>query len=345
MELIVAGTFPLRCDAALWCWHAQALLRSIPQKWLQAYPFVLAGRYRALCTIQGKRRYECMSRAAACHIWIAGKNICHNLEGVASLDERDADLGNESPTPFLPEDAIPGAAHMPVARLAPRRTGLRLFLMALGVATLVAALVSGSVVTARSMEPIVPFAPASTVTPYQDAWQIQSDIASSVNHAAKAPCDCSSKHRSYTPAPYQPMGAGQVVVVSLSKQQLWAFQDGQLVMTALVTTGRPELPTPAGTYHIMQKETNVWFYSPWPYGSPYYYSPEFIPYAMLFRAGGYYIHAAPWRETFGPGTNVPHTEPDGTWATGSHGCVNMATNTAAQLYSWIQIGATVVIQY
>jgi lipoprotein-anchoring transpeptidase ErfK/SrfK len=133
--------------------------------------------------------------------------------------------------------------------------------------------------------------------------------------------------------------------VSLSKQQLWAFQNGKLVMTSLVTTGMPQLPTPTGTFHIMMKETNIWFYSPWPYGSPYYYSPEHIDYAMLFRSGGFYLHNAPWRETFGPGTNVPHTEPDGKSATGSHGCVNMPTNTAAQLYNWIGIGATVVIQY
>jgi lipoprotein-anchoring transpeptidase ErfK/SrfK len=134
------------------------------------------------------------------------------------------------------------------------------------------------------------------------------------------------------------------VVVSIAKQQLWAYQDGKLVMTSLVTTGMPQLPTPRGTFHIFLKETNVMFYSPWPPGSPYYYTPEHINYAMEFLGGGFYIHDAPWRHEFGPGTNVPHTDPDGTHETGSHGCVNMPTSTAAQLYHWIMLGATVVIQ-
>lgn len=136
---------------------------------------------------------------------------------------------------------------------------------------------------------------------------------------------------------------GQYVLVSIAKQWLWAFNNGQLYMQSPVTTGMPQLPTWRGTFHIFLKETNVWFYSYYPPGTIGYYTPEFIPYAMEYDTGGYYLHAAPWRHQFGPGTNVPHCDADGTWETGSHGCVNLPTAAAGQLYAWIHYSTTVRI--
>lgn len=171
--------------------------------------------------------------------------------------------------------------------------------------------------------------------------------ASKPSGAATAATNCKCAAQNQTiPAPDGgvPQVGGQVVVVSLSQQWLWAYQDSSLVLATPVTTGRPDLATPTGTFHIMMKESNVMFYSPWPYGSPYYYTPEHIDYAMLFLTGGYYLHSAGWRHAFGPGTNVPHTDPDGTQETGSHGCVNMPVGAAGDLYGWITDGATVIIE-
>lgn len=209
-----------------------------------------------------------------------------------------------------------------------------------------AALLGGSVFAAQGVRRIATLAPeVSLGSSNVSGAPAQAAGAGAAGIVTAASCQCAPKHSSYTPPPVQPVGAGKVVVVSISKQQLWAYQDGQLFLTSLVTTGMPQLPTPTGTFYIQMKEQNVTFYSPWPYGSPYYYSPEHINYAMLFRSGGFYIHDAPWRETFGPGTNVPHTEPDGITATGSHGCVNMPTPAAGQLYAWITIGTKVIIKY
>jgi lipoprotein-anchoring transpeptidase ErfK/SrfK len=36
--------------------------------------------------------------------------------------------------------------------------------------------------------------------------------------------------------------------------------------------------------------------------------------------------------------------PDGTWETGSHGCVGMKTADAEHLYSWAPVGTTVVVE-
>ena len=140
-----------------------------------------------------------------------------------------------------------------------------------------------------------------------------------------------------------PRVGGELILVSLAQQWLWAYQNGTLLYDTPVTTGMPELPTPDGTYQVEWKETNVTFYSPWPPGSPYYYSPEHINYAMYFADDGYYIHDAPWRPTFGPGTNYPHTDSDGQVRTGSHGCVEVPTPAGAWLYNWAWDGATIVI--
>ena len=136
---------------------------------------------------------------------------------------------------------------------------------------------------------------------------------------------------------------GQLILVSLSQQWMFAYQDHRLVYRTAVTTGMPQLPTPTGTFHVQWHERNVTFYSPWPPGSQFYYSPEHVNYALYFLYDGYYIHDAPWRHLFGPGTNYPHTDPDGTYETGSHGCVNVPTGTMAWIYSWARDGATIVI--
>ncbi|MGO8946060.1 MAG: L,D-transpeptidase [Ktedonobacterales bacterium] len=136
---------------------------------------------------------------------------------------------------------------------------------------------------------------------------------------------------------------GQLILVSLSQQWLWAYQDRTLLFDTPVTTGMPELPTLDGTFSVQYHVANVMFHSPWVPSSPYYYSPEHVNYALYFAYDGYYIHDAPWREVFGPGTNYPHTDPDGASVTGSHGCVELPTPAADWLYYWAADGATIVI--
>ncbi len=148
------------------------------------------------------------------------------------------------------------------------------------------------------------------------------------------------------PAPIggAPNVGGSVILVSTAQQWLWVYQDQRLVYATAVTTGMPALPTPRGTFHVLWRVANTTFYSPWPPGSPYYYSPEHVNYGLYFADYGFFIHDAPWRHCFGPGTNVPHTCPDGTQETGSHGCVNVPTPAGAWLYSNVPNGATVVIR-
>lgn len=177
-----------------------------------------------------------------------------------------------------------------------------------------------------------------------------------------------------TPAPKippAPLATGRVILVSLSRQQLYAYQNGALAFTFTVETGRPELPTPTGVYHIFLKNcsdlrwTNnnapssshnvncvehngdghqAMFFSPWPKGSPNWYAPTHINYAMEFKEGGFYLHDAWWHVKFGPGSNVPHQLPDGNWETGSHGCIGMRIADAERLYGWAAIGTPVYVR-
>jgi lipoprotein-anchoring transpeptidase ErfK/SrfK len=136
---------------------------------------------------------------------------------------------------------------------------------------------------------------------------------------------------------------GKVIVVNTTKQWLYAYQDGKQVFNTAVTTGRPELYTPLGNYKVLSKVSPTTFYSPWPPGSPYYYEPTHINYALLFDYRGLYIHDAWWRAAFGPGTNTWHNDPKAGWVTGSHGCVNTALDAAKWIYNWAPVGTVVQI--
>jgi lipoprotein-anchoring transpeptidase ErfK/SrfK len=139
-------------------------------------------------------------------------------------------------------------------------------------------------------------------------------------------------------------GSGKVIVVILSKQWLYAYNNGQLVFNTAITSGRPSLPTPTGTFHVLRKLHPTTFYSPWPPGSVYYYPPTFINYALEFDWDGYFLHDAWWHGVFGPGTNVWHHDPIAGWTWGSHGCVEMSVQAAAWLYNWAPVGTPVIIK-
>jgi lipoprotein-anchoring transpeptidase ErfK/SrfK len=125
---------------------------------------------------------------------------------------------------------------------------------------------------------------------------------------------------------------GRVLLISLDQQELTACQDGASIVDTPVTTGRPALPTPPGSYSVFRKNHPWTMRSPWPRSSPYWYPPSRVEYTLWFRPG-YAIHDAPWRARYGPGTQ----------AEGTHGCVNVPRPAMDQLYTWAQVGTPVVV--
>jgi lipoprotein-anchoring transpeptidase ErfK/SrfK len=108
------------------------------------------------------------------------------------------------------------------------------------------------------------------------------------------------------------------------------------VLTTPVTTGRPALPTPIGSFYIHSRSSPYVFTSPWPKGNPFWYPPTPATWAMYFYDNDF-LHDDPVEPTsaFGAGSqNGPYA---------SHGCIHVPRDTMAFLYRWLPVGATVIV--
>ncbi len=128
----------------------------------------------------------------------------------------------------------------------------------------------------------------------------------------------------------------KAVVIRLGRQTLTAYLNGKPILTTPVTTGRSALPTPVGNYHVIFRASPFVFHSPWPPGSPFWYPPTPVTWAMDFF-GGDFLHDDPGEpsDAFGAGSE------DGPYA--SHGCVHVPHDVMSFLYRWLPIGSQVVV--
>ncbi len=117
--------------------------------------------------------------------------------------------------------------------------------------------------------------------------------------------------------------AARSVRVDLSEQRLYAYENGYLVNSFLISSGLPKTPSPPGEYHIQRK-----IYSHL-YSGPDYFLPNTL-YNLQFRSH-YYLHGAYWHNNFG------HPM--------SHGCINIHYKDAKWIYDWMQVGDLTVIEY
>ena len=125
------------------------------------------------------------------------------------------------------------------------------------------------------------------------------------------------------------LDAPRYIEVNLSRQYLWAYENGQVVYSTPVTSGATGagFPTVTGTFAIYYKARNMYLN-----GRPYGYNYNvFVQYWMPFYSG-YGLHDASWRSSFG-GADYYYG--------GSHGCVNMPNAAAAFLYDWAPVGTPV----
>lgn len=114
------------------------------------------------------------------------------------------------------------------------------------------------------------------------------------------------------------------VEIDLSEQKLKAWEGNALFLESLVSTGLPWWPTPTGEFRVWLKvrATKMEGGS----GKYYYYLPN-VPYVMFFENGevpgwrGFSLHGTYWHNDFGK--------------VHSHGCVNLPTNVAKELYYWM----------
>jgi lipoprotein-anchoring transpeptidase ErfK/SrfK len=118
----------------------------------------------------------------------------------------------------------------------------------------------------------------------------------------------------------------KLIEVDLSEQILRLHQGGKVIATYVISSGKPETPTPTGTFKIQDKKRLAWSAS---YG-------VFLPYALKLY-NGYYIHELP----YWPGGYREGEEDLGKPV--SHGCVRLGIGPAENVYNFADIGTKVII--
>lgn len=114
------------------------------------------------------------------------------------------------------------------------------------------------------------------------------------------------------------------IEVDLSEQKIRAWDGNNLFLESLVSTGLPGTPTPTGEFRIWTKLRATKMEGG--EGKHYYYLPN-VPYVMFFQNDwlpgrkGFSLHGTYWHSDFGNRR--------------SHGCVNLPTPIAEQLYYWV----------
>lgn len=120
-------------------------------------------------------------------------------------------------------------------------------------------------------------------------------------------------------APSAPTSQGKSILVSTDNQRIYAYENGQLVRSHLVSTGLSNTPTVLGDYSVYVK------YAADDMSGPGYFLPQ-VPYTMYFFQG-YAIHGTYWHNKFGRPM--------------SHGCVNLPTEEAQWFFNWAEVGTPV----
>ncbi len=134
------------------------------------------------------------------------------------------------------------------------------------------------------------------------------------------------------PKPTEPRAdlGNAYIEVSIARQHLYVWERGEVVFDVAVSTGRPDWPTPTGTFRIHTFLVKQDMEGGFPKGGPEYYLQPDVPWIMYFDNDGDAIHGVYWHNNFG----VRAT---------SHGCVGVPVWAAKWLFDWSSIGTAVWI--
>ena len=112
------------------------------------------------------------------------------------------------------------------------------------------------------------------------------------------------------------------VVIDLSEQMGYAYEDGYVVFEGRISSGKKGRETPTGDFYILQKKryhrSNLW---PKPNGGAK------MNYMMRLTNGGIAMH-------LGYVPNKP----------ASHGCVRLKNGFAQELFKWTRVGTHVYVE-
>jgi lipoprotein-anchoring transpeptidase ErfK/SrfK len=120
------------------------------------------------------------------------------------------------------------------------------------------------------------------------------------------------------------IGNAHISQVDIGRHVMRVYDNGKLIRTFPVSTGRDQYPTMDGVHIAIEKSAVVQMNSatvgilP---GNPDYYN-ETVYWDVRISDGGEFVHAAPWSVASQGHVNV------------SHGCVNLSTGDAQWFYNW-----------
>lgn len=131
----------------------------------------------------------------------------------------------------------------------------------------------------------------------------------------------------YSPTTSEPVLLQKSIIIRLGTQRLEQRVDGIAISSFPVSTGKRSMPTPVGTFKVLDKIPRAWSSS----------AKLWMPYWMHFSGRGHGIHELPeW----------PNGRKEGAWHLGvpvSHGCVRLGVGPARLLYNWTPIGTPVTV--
>ena len=119
------------------------------------------------------------------------------------------------------------------------------------------------------------------------------------------------------------------IEVNLSQQQAFLFENGQVVQSWYISSGRDGFNSSTGDFRIRAKLESQNMGNPDLTKAPNYYT-ENVPWVMYYNADEA-LHGAYWHNNFGNQM--------------SHGCINMPVDAAAYVYTWAPIGTEVSVHY
>jgi len=124
--------------------------------------------------------------------------------------------------------------------------------------------------------------------------------------------------------------AAKFIRISLKEQRIRAYENGKLVNTFLISSGRGKYPTPRGEFSVLDKLPTVNYQ--WTYGkdSPDNFDLGIVPFNLRIMPHKY-IHYAYWHNNFG------HPM--------SHGCINVSLKNIKWIYRWAEKDIPVFIHY
>jgi lipoprotein-anchoring transpeptidase ErfK/SrfK len=131
-----------------------------------------------------------------------------------------------------------------------------------------------------------------------------------------------------------PVVENKRIVISISRQRMWVYQDGGLRWEWVVSTGIESSPTAPGVFQIQSHDPNAYAAS-WDLWMPYFmgiYRP--VPTSNFMNG----FHGFPTRD----GANLLWTGSLGYPVT--YGCILLDTQNAALLYEWAEPGVVVEIR-